>query len=415
MATALPPHPRARGWGGKAVAYNGCMRVQIVSSRVGGGHQSVARALVDAIEDRREGEVEVWIDDLYVDLARFPASRFPWMYAVTTRRYPRIWRLVFELTNRPPGPGRLELLGDPIGGPGLARLLARRRPDVVISVLPGANGFIARSLRRAGLGADVEVVVTDWAEIHLSWISKRVSHYTVPTEAAAGTCYAVGVPSAAVSVLGLPVRRQFVEAEPGAAARRAARGRLGLPEERFVILAMVGTEGTAGALAHLEALAGTPLDADLLVMCGRNERLCRRVGELGGINRVQALGFVEDVAELMLAADLLVTKPGGASLAEAFCCHLPVLAFDPVPGQEEGNARYVVAEGAAELADSPRHLAALAAELRWSGPRRGTLAAGGARLARPSAAADTVGQILERAGASAGNEVSTPRAKILDA
>jgi UDP-N-acetylglucosamine:LPS N-acetylglucosamine transferase len=254
------------------------------------------------------------------------------------------------------------------------------------------------------------VIVTDWAEVHLSWVSTRVDHYTVPTEEAARTCRAVGVPDRAVSVLGLPVRRQFARARPGPSRRRAARERFALPADRFVLLAMVGTEGTAGALAHLRALARTPLDAQLVVVCGRNERLRRRVGELGGVNPVRALGFVEEVADLMLATDLLVTKPGGVTLAEAFCCRLPVLAYDPLPGQEEGNARYVVARGAAELADSPRRLAELAAELRWAPARRDALAAGGAQLARPTAAANIVREILARATAPAPARHSSPPA-----
>ena len=359
----------------------------------------MARALVDAFEDLRRDDLTVWVNDLYIDLARFPVSRFPWAYAVLTRRYPRLWRLVFRSTNRPPG--RLELLGDPIGGPRLGRLLAKRRPDTVVSVLPGVNGFIARSLARHELHSNFEVVVTDWADIHLSWAADGVTHYIVPTVAAAEVCRAVGFPSSALSVLGFPVRRQFARVRPSPEARLAARERFGIPAERFVFLAMTGTEGSAGALAHLRALVQTRLDAEVIVVSGRNRRLQQSIGVLDGANPVRALGFVEEIADLMLAADVLVTKPGGVTLAEAFCCHLPVLLFDPLPGQEEGNARYVVAQGAAELARSPRHLAKLAAELRWAPAHRARLAAGGAALARPTAAADAVAEIIRRAATPA--------------
>lgn len=364
--------------------------------------------MADAFTDVGGGDLTIWVDDLYTDLARFPVSWFPWAYAAVTRRYPGVWNLFFQLTNRPPGPGRLELLGDPLGGPRLGELLAEREPDAVVSVLPGVQGFVARALARHRLAAPLEVVVTDWAEIHMSWVSARVSHYTVPTEEAARTCRAVGVPDAALSVLGLPVRRQFVEARPGLEAGRAARERLGLPTDGFVLLAMVGTEGSAKALAHLRALSEAHVDAEIVVVCGRNERLRGWVGELGGPNRVRALGFVEEIADLMLAADLLVTKPGGVTLAEAFCCHLPVLLFDPLPGQEEGNARYVIAQSAAELADSPRRLAEVAAELRWAPPRRRELAARGAELARPTAARDAADEIVRRARQRGGRMFQPP-------
>src|SRR5262249_35129236 len=125
-------------------------------------------------------------------------------------------------------------------------------------------------------------------------------------------------------------------------------------------------------------------------------RLLKRVQRLHGVNPIVPLGFVENVADLMVASDVLLSKTGGVTLAEAFCCGLPVLAFDPLPGQEEGNARFVVESGAAELAESPAHLAALVGELRWSAGRRETLAANGYTLAAPGAAAAAAQAIVER-------------------
>ena len=163
------------------------MRVQIISSRVGGGHQSVAEALREALVAYPGGGVEVWIDDAYLELAHFPASKFPWMYAFATRRIPWAWRVFFNVTNRPPSGPRLNWIGDVVGGPFLRELIAERRPDAVVTVLPGTTGFVARSVVVSGAPANVEVVVTDWADIHLGWASTFPARYTVPTENAAQT------------------------------------------------------------------------------------------------------------------------------------------------------------------------------------------------------------------------------------
>jgi UDP-N-acetylglucosamine:LPS N-acetylglucosamine transferase len=380
------------------------VRVQIISSRVGGGHQSVAEALRQALVEHPVRHIDVWVDDLYLEQARFPASRFPWIYATLTRRFPRGWRFVFNVTNRPPSGPRLNWVGDIVGGPRLRQLIARRQPDVVITVLPGTTGFVARSVLRSDVQASVEVVVTDWADLHLGWASTFPARYTVPTENAARSLIAVGIRPGDVSVSGFIVREQFVGLEPGPEARCRARERLGLPRDRFLILAMAGTEGSPAALAHVRALVDAPLDAEVLVVCGRNRKLLRRLERLARRPITQAgdgtvlrpLGFVEQIADLMLACDLLVTKTGGVTLAEAFCCGLPVLAFDPLPGQEEGNARYVVERGAAELARSPAHLVELARELRRSPERRQRLAEQGHRLASPGAARDTADAIVAR-------------------
>jgi UDP-N-acetylglucosamine:LPS N-acetylglucosamine transferase len=390
LATAVKSGESARA------PYNPDVRVQIVSSRVGGGHQSVAQALRDALEAIPDVDVEVWIDDLYVHHSRSLASRFPWFYATVTRRYPWLWRLIFNVTNRPPSGPRYNWIGDVIGGPGLGELIAERAPDAVVTVLPGTTGFVARSVLRSGMPANVEVVVTDWADVHLGWASTFPAHYSVPTENAYQTFTGVGVPPSMVHLTGFPVREQFVRVVLGPGAQAAARKKLNLPADRFLILAMAGTEGSPAALAHLGAVARSPLAADIMVVCGRNRRLFHRMERFEGVNPIVPLGFVENIADLMVASDLLLTKPGGVTLAEAFCSRLPVLAFDPLPGQEEGNARYALACGAAELATSPIQLASLATELRWSADRRLALADAGQKLASPSAAMETAQGIVRR-------------------
>ena len=376
--------------------YNPVVRVQILSSRVGGGHQSVAQALREALESIPDVPVQVWTDDLYVQHGRFPVSRFPWFYATLTRRFPRFWRLIYDVTNRPPSRPRYNWIGDVVGGPSLSRLIVDRRPDAVVTVLPGTTGFVARSVMRSEVPANVEVIVTDWADVHFGWASTFPAHYTVPTENAVETLLSVGLPSTMVHRSGFLVRKQFANVEYGPETRQRAREQLGLPADRFLFLAMAGAEGSPAALAHLGAVARTPLEADILVVCGRNRRLFRRIEQIEGINSIVPLGFVENIAELMVASDVLLTKPGGVTLAEAFCSRLPVLAFDPLPGQEEGNARYAVTSGAAELASSPSHLASLATELRWSPERRGALAAAGQTLTSPDAATETAQAIIRR-------------------
>jgi UDP-N-acetylglucosamine:LPS N-acetylglucosamine transferase len=223
-----------------------------------------------------------------------------------------------------------------------------------------------------------------------------VSHYSASTESARQDCIRFGAPPASVEVVGIPVRSEFA----GGIDRHAARPRLqalGLDSGKFTILAMVGAEGSPNALANIAQLAQLNLDAQLLVISGRNEALRRRVEQLPARMPLRALGFVDNVAELMCAADLLLTKAGGVTLAEAFCCGVPVVVHDVLPGQEAGNLEYVLGQEAVLFAPDPETLARIAQELVHHPSRRAALAERGARLARPKASRDIVRGLLERA------------------
>ncbi len=297
------------------------------------------------------------------------------MYARLSSRHPRLWSLIYNGTSWKGDPN---LLLVPLLAAGVRRVIDEERPDVVISVLPATNAVLAASAAR------LEVVLTDWHDVHRFWVARGVRHYTAPTESARADLVRFGVREAQVDVVGIPVRRQFAVGK--------ARQHTG----RFSILATVGAEGSPRALRNIAALAREPIDAELIVLCGHNQRLRRAVERLPHHMPVKTLGFVEDVASLMRSADLLLTKAGVVTLAEAFCCGLPVVVHDVVPGQEAGNLEYVLAHGAAAYAPRPEALVETVFELVGDAPRREQLAEHGARLARPAAAAEIAANVLGR-------------------
>jgi 1,2-diacylglycerol 3-beta-galactosyltransferase len=100
----------------------------------------------------------------------------------------------------------------------------------------------------------------------------------------------------------------------------------------------------------------------------------------------------------MRAADAIVCKAGGLTTTESLACGLPLMLTDVIPGQETGNAEYVVSGGAGEMIDEP--LKALETVCHWllnDGQLLKERSANAAKLGRPRAAFD----IVERAWALA--------------
>lgn len=363
----------------------------MIYSRVGGGHLSAARALADEFTHRGYATRTA---DVYVECGRLPLPIFPRLYAELARDHPHLWSLIYHGSDTRFVPRRS--LG-PFLRRGVRRLIEEERPDVIVSVLPVVNGLLADAA--SDLGVPVEVVLTDWHAVHRFWVARGVHHYTVPTASARQDCVQFGAPPRAVDVVGIPVRAQFTEAPTDRDERRGRLlSELHLPAGRFTILAMVGAEGSPRALRNVSRLVDLDLDAQVIAICGRNDALRRRLASFPGRLPLRAVGFVENVADLMRASDLLLTKAGGVTLAEAFAVGVPVVVHDVLAGQEQGNLDFVRAEGAVEVARKPDDLRRLVGGCVSDPALASALAARGARLARPGAARDIVSNVLRRAG-----------------
>lgn len=149
---------------------------------------------------------------------------------------------------------------------------------------------------------------------------------------------------------------------------------------------MGGGLGLGPITEAVRSLAELPQpDLQITVVCGQNGPLYRELTDLFADDpRFNILGYHDAVHELMARADLLLTKPGGITSAEALAMGLPLLLLSPLPGQEEGNAAHLIGLGAA------RQVANV-----WIGRLAGELLfGGGGALAEMQAAARAAGQPL---------------------
>jgi len=136
------------------------------------------------------------------------------------------------------------------------------------------------------------------------------------------------------------------------AARSSIRTELGVCQQTAVALIVTGSLGMGDVEATVEAvLAGGA--AVPVVACGRNERLRRSLAPRLG---VRALGWREDVADLMMAADVLITNAGGLSFTEALVIGMPAICFAPIPGHGRANAQVLHDTGLAPWAHTTAEL-----------------------------------------------------------
>jgi processive 1,2-diacylglycerol beta-glucosyltransferase len=333
---------------------------------IGDGHRRAARAIEEAIRIHHP-DLRALSFDLFDLYNRRLVSLALRAYRRLSRSFPRLWNRLYD-NDRVRG-----RLGNP-----LARLYRRASgrleglyressPAVIVCTQAIPCGLAAAWKRSTGREIPLVAVPTDYA-VHSYWIHEEVDLYLVPSEGNRASLLERGVAADKIRVGGIPIHPGFSSPSDPVETRR----RFGLAADSPAILFMGGGEGTAGLEELIREIDRRREQFQMIAAAGRNRFLRRRLlGLRGGLRHpLSVFGFIESIDDLMGAADIIVTKPGGLTTAEALARRLPMILVNPLPGQEEINAAFLESRGAALRAGSGREAAALVGmALNGSGAR----------------------------------------------
>jgi processive 1,2-diacylglycerol beta-glucosyltransferase len=374
--------------------------ILVLHASVGAGHkraaEAVAKALALEAPDARVAVVDA------MDLAR-PAFKkvYGSGYLRLVEKAPALFGLLFEMTDRPARDGafgeRLRRAVQRWGAAELVRLLEGGGWDAIVHTHFLAPE-LACALRRAGrLDAPQLAAVTD-LDAHRLWAQPGIDRFCVAGPLAAASLRRHGVPAGDIHETGIPVDPAFSVPADREDARRA----FGLSGDRPVVVQASGGHGVGPVESVLRGLLAASVPAEFVVVCGRNEEAKRRLKRLRAPSRhrVKVLGYTDRMRELMAAADLLVTKPGGLTVSEALSCGLPMALIRPIPGQEERNAVSLAEAGAAARAESPAALAGLVEGILGAPGRLAEMRRRARALGRPRAAFAVAREALKLAALS---------------
>jgi glycosyltransferase involved in cell wall biosynthesis len=330
-------------------------RVLVISASVGAGHDGASDELISRLAtlgiaaDRRDyldalpRVFQYMLRDGYRLSVGYAPAFFDWMFAHLehTGWVQRIALGLCRMAQR----YVLRWVGD---------------HDVVVSTYMLASQTLGQ-LKEAGLlDATLVTFLTDPA-VHRLWVHPAVDHHVTVTEATARMGHLVyRTPMQAVGGLVSP---RFAY-QPDPAHRHRLRAELGLSPDGPVVLLATGSLGM-GDVRHVVREISSSGVAEVVVLCGRNKGLRKQLSAQPG---VVALGWRDDVPDLMAAADVLVHNAGGLSLTEALTAGLPAVTYRPIPGHGTANAQVLAEAG---LAPWPRDEPGLVAAIRQRAVRRG--------------------------------------------
>lgn len=301
-------------------------KIQILFHDAGGGHRNAAVALQTVIRaQNRSWDVElVQFQELtdHLDVLRkLTGIRIQEQYNTLLRngwtlgatQLLRVLQFTIQLFHKP-----------------LVKLLAdyfRQHPaDLLVSVIPHFNREIAEAWEQVCPGRPFVTIITDLADFPPRfWIEPVANQYVIcGTERAVQQARALGKPDSHIfATSGMILRPDFYQ--PDNTDPIALRQELGLQPDLTTGMLLFGGFGSKVMYDIVGQLDAAKLPLQLIVICGRNEKLAERLRARTWGLPLHIVGFTKEVHRLMRAADFLIGKPGPGSVAEAMVRGLPVL------------------------------------------------------------------------------------------
>lgn len=318
-------------------------KVLIFYAAYGGGHYSAANSIKKYLDDNFEVETEI-IDCIeYINkvLNKLTTEAYKEM----AKKVPYLWGKVYSNSQRGLL-GHVSSRTNKVMAIKLKNLIKEKQPDLIVSTHPFSSQMVSYLKRKGKINCKLVTVLTDFAP-HDQWLIGHEytdSFFVANTKMEKYLCD-YGVNPSKIHVTGIPLSERFFQKFN----KQDVYNEFELDSSKPVILFFGGGEfglGKDRTMQILEALINTLNTVQIIAISGRNPKMYsafkETVENLGCQDRVKIFEYTNKVPELMSISSLVVTKPGGLTTSESLASELPILVINPIPGQEEENAEFLV-------------------------------------------------------------------------
>jgi len=309
----------------------------ITAEYTGHGHKSISDSLQERLAVFKDREVmtidgfdlmsnlqKVCCEKSYGPITRLPSKAWATQYAAGARFKQPLQRMIVKTIREK-----------------FYRLMEDFKPDCILSVHPIFIGCILDLLEEMKSKVPFIVHEADLIDIAVFWFDKRTYLTLAPSKEAYDCTVANGIDPEKVRVVGFPVRSRFM-----GLADKVAKP-IGNP---LTITVMSGSEGS-GMIKLVTRELMRKTNAKVNVVCGRNKSLRRKLKKTFGKlyhERLNVLGFVDRIQDVMCESDLLIMRASPNSVMEAVALNKPVILFGQLAGQELHNPDMMKKHGLAE-------------------------------------------------------------------
>lgn len=337
-------------------------KILYLFSDTGGGHRSAATAVMRAVEHLSPNKelLDQEMIDVFSQCSGF-LNIFARLYGPVIKYSPKMWGRLYYWLDDEKKLEALEKISRPFIMEELIKMIHEKSPDLIVSVHPMVNQLTANAIKESNKKIPFIVVITDPVTLHRAWIEPQVDQVIVATDEAKHHAMEYGMPEEKIKVFGMPIDPKFFLQDN---EKQEARLKSNLEPKLFTIMMMGGGEGAGKMYEVIEEMEKQKICAQLIVICGRNKKL-----ELKLKNDkekfsmpIRVFGFTDKVSEMMTESDMIITKAGPGTIAEAMAKNLPIIITDWLPGQEEGNVEFVVKQNVGRVSKDPQKIVEIVKE-----------------------------------------------------
>jgi UDP-N-acetylglucosamine:LPS N-acetylglucosamine transferase len=199
------------------------------------------------------------------------------------------------------------------------------QPDMVVSFVPHFNRALCESYATTFPGRPFVTIITDIADYppHF-WIERQRQYMICGSDKAVAQARSMGYADDHIfQASGMILHPRFYE--PPVDKPVEERLRLGLQPGLPVGMVLFGGHGSNVISQIAEHLDQSGLEMQLIIICGKNEKLAAELRARKWRIPVFVEAFTTKVNYYMQLSDFFIGKPGPGSVSEALAMHLPVI------------------------------------------------------------------------------------------
>lgn len=366
-------------------------KILVFYGSYGGGHLSAAKSISSYLEETYGDEVEVKVVDCIEYINKYINKVSTEAYKELAKKAPWAWKQVYKKSQN----GALSYISNTTNklmSHKLNLLLQEFKPDLIISTHPFSTQMCAILKKRNKINCKIATVLTDY-HIHAQWLvlSSYVDYFFVSNEQMKKDMILEGIYDEKIFVTGIPVSERFSEDFD----KDEIYSYFELSPEKQTVLFFAGGEfglGRDTTYMVLKALIRMYKNLQIVAISGKNKKMNKKFNDLVDLtksqDRVKIIEYTNKVPELMNISIGVITKPGGLTVTESLVSHLPIVIINPIPGQEEENADFLVNNGVALWIKKGDNIARSLKELSRDEKRMKNMAKKAKELAKPYATSD---------------------------